>query len=58
MLPQLCKLIVKLVYTTLRDTYVLAGVVGLYCTFACSKIGLCLARRPHEIIALHGKSFA
>ena len=56
-LPQLCKLIVKLVYATLRDTYVLAGVMGLNCTFACSEIGLCLARCPHEIIALHGKSF-
>ena len=57
-LSQLSKLIVQLVYAPLGDTYVLACVVGLNCTFACSKIGLCLARCPHKVIALHGESFS
>ena len=57
-LSQFCKLIVQLVYAPLRDTYVLACVVGLYCTFACSEIGLCLAWCPHKVIALHGECFS
>ncbi len=58
MFSQLSKLIIQFVYAPLRDTYVLACVVSLNSTFASAEVGLCLARCPHKVIALHGKCLA
>jgi hypothetical protein len=55
MFPQLCKLIVQLKDASLRNTYVLTVVVGLYCAFP-GEVGLGIA--SHEIVALHCESLA